>query len=95
MALYQALANLSKISVPYIIDTPFARIDKEHRNNILEHFFRDLKGQIIVLSTDEEIVESNMSLISDIISNTFTLNHTASGNTEIIPNAYFGEKNDK
>lgn len=31
MALYQALSQLNKIDVPYIVDTPFARIDKEHR----------------------------------------------------------------
>lgn len=92
MALYQALSELNKINVPYIIDTPFARIDKEHRNNILVHFFKELRGQIIVLSTDEEIVENNMAIISDVVSNTFTLMHTKDGNTEIMPGTYFGEK---
>lgn len=91
MALYQALSHLSKINVPYIIDTPFARIDKEHRYNILEHFFKELKGQIIVLSTDEEIVANDMSIISDVVSNTFMLKHTEFGNTEIMPGTYFGE----
>lgn len=90
MALYQALSHLNKINVPYIIDTPFARIDKEHRSNILEHFFKELKGQIIILSTDEEIVSNYMDVVSDIISNTFVLNHTALGNTEILTATYFG-----
>ena len=90
MALYQALSHLNKINVPYIIDTPFARIDKEHRSNILEHFFKELKGQIIILSTDEEIVSNYMDVVSDVISNTFVLNHTANGNTEILPGTYFG-----
>ncbi len=92
MALYQALSHLNKINVPYIIDTPFARIDKEHRCNILEHFFKKLKGQIIILSTDEEIVSNYMDVVSDVISNTFVLNHTSNGNTEILPEAYFGGK---
>ena len=56
MALYQALSQLNKINVPYIVDTPFARIDKEHRGKILSQFFKKLNGQIIILSTDEEIV---------------------------------------
>lgn len=56
MALYQALSQLNKINVPYIVDTPFARIDKEHRGKILNQFFKKLNGQIIILSTDEEIV---------------------------------------
>lgn len=90
MALYQALSHLNKINVPYIIDTPFARIDKEHRSNILEHFFKKLKGQIIILSTDEEIVSNYMDVVSDVISNTFVLNHTALGNTEILSGTYFG-----
>ena len=43
--------------MPYIVDTPFARIDKEHRGKILDRFFKRLNGQVIILSTDEEIVD--------------------------------------
>lgn len=92
MALYQALSQLNKINVPYIIDTPFARIDKEHRGKILNQFFKRLNGQIIILSTDEEIVGEYQESISDIISNTFVLNHTSNGDTEILANTYFGGK---
>ncbi len=90
MSLYQALSRLNKINVPYIIDTPFARIDGEHRDNILRYFFKELKGQIIILSTDEEIVSNYKDVVSDIISDTYILNHTNDGNTEIISNTYFG-----
>lgn len=90
MALYQALSQLNKINVPYIIDTPFARIDKEHRGKILNQFFKKLNGQIIILSTDEEIVGKYQDNISDIVANTFVLNHTLNGNTEILANIYFG-----
>ena len=90
MALYQALSQLNKINVPYIVDTPFARIDKEHRGKILSQFFKKLNGQIIILSTDEEIVGDYRESISDIVSNTFVLNHTTNGNTEILANTYFG-----
>lgn len=91
MALYQALSQLNKINVPYIIDTPFARIDGEHREKILRHFFKELKGQIIILSTDEEIVSHYKEVVSDIISDTYVLDHTISGNTKIRRNTYFGE----
>lgn len=90
MALYQALSQLNKINVPYIIDTPFARIDKEHRGKILNQFFKKLNGQIIILSTDEEIVGEYQESIYNIVSNTFVLNHTTDGNTEILANTYFG-----
>lgn len=91
MALYQALSHLNKINVPYIIDTPFARIDGEHREKILKYFFKELRGQIIILSTDEEIVASYKHVVSDIISDTYILNHTNDGRTEIKANTYFGE----
>lgn len=90
MALYQALSQLNKIDVPYIVDTPFARIDKEHRGKILEKFFKKLNGQIIILSTDEEIVGDFQNVISDVVSNTFVLNHISKGNTEILEDTYFG-----
>lgn len=92
MSLYQALSKLNKIRIPYIIDTPFARIDKEHREKILQEFFKKLKGQIIILSTDEEISENYTHVISDIVSDTFTLNNTTDGKTKIIANTYFGGK---
>lgn len=90
MALYQALAHLNKVSVPYIIDTPFARIDTEHRQNILNNFFMSLKGQIIILSTDEEIVDEYVDSIQDTVSNFYLLQHTENGGTEILANTYFG-----
>lgn len=90
MAIYQALSQLNKIDVPYIVDTPFARIDKEHRGKILEQFFKKLNGQVIILSTDEEIVGHYKDVISDVVADTFVLNHTINGNTEILASTYFG-----
>lgn len=91
MALYQALSRLNKMDVPYIVDTPFARIDKDHRSNILEQFFKKLKGQIIILSTDEEVVGKYYTAISDMVSDTFILKHKEDGTTEILDHTYFGD----
>ena len=76
--------------MPYIVDTPFARIDREHRGKILTQFFKRLNGQVIILSTDEEIVDEYQNVIADVTSNTFVLQHTENGNTEVLPNTYFG-----
>ena len=89
MALYQALSRLNKVSVPYLIDTPFARIDNEHRQNILNNFFMKLKGQIIILSTDEEIVGEHRESIENAISDYYLLKHAENNGTEIINSAYF------
>lgn len=90
MALYKSLSQLNKINVPYIIDTPFARIDKEHRNNILKNFFLELKGQMIILSTDEELVGEYKDTIDDMISNTYVLRHMPDGSTRVEADCYFG-----
>ena len=57
---------------------------------ILEQFFKQLKGQIIILSTDEEVSTEYVDVISDVISNKYVLNHSNEGFTEIIPDTYFG-----
>lgn len=94
MSLYQALSKLNKVSVPYLIDTPFARIDNEHRQNILNNFFMKLKGQIIILSTDEEIVGLHKDSIERAISDTYLLQHTENEGTAIVESAYFGGESD-
>ena len=90
MALYQALSRLNKVSVPYLIDTPFARIDTDHRQNILNNFFMKLKGQTIILSTDEEIVGTHRESIESAISNYYLLQHSENNGTVIISDTYFG-----
>ena len=50
-------------AVPFIIDTPFARIDTEHREQISALFFPNISGQVIILSTDEEVVGSYRAII--------------------------------
>ena len=53
-------------------------------------FFKKLKGQIIILSTDEEISVDYVTGIKDVVSNTFVLNHTLDNRTEILKDTYFG-----
>ena len=55
IALLWGLAKSSDVELPIIIDTPFARLDSEHRTNIARHYFPFASEQVIILSTDEEI----------------------------------------
>ena len=89
MALYQALAVIRTSDIPFVIDTPLARIDKEHRKNILTNFFSDLPGQVIVLSTDEEIDDECVGFIQQKISNLYLIEHEPDGSTRIKQNQYF------
>lgn len=91
MSLYWALVQLSNHEVPFVIDTPFARIDTEHRSNITKNFFMDLQGQVFIFSTNEEIIGENYKVISRDIKAKFILENLDNTRTLVTPNKYFGE----
>lgn len=91
MALYQALTEIRTSELPFVIDTPLARIDSEHRKNILEHFFAKLPGQVIILSTDEEIEKEGMSVLQEKISDMYLIEHQIEGASTVKKNSYFKE----
>lgn len=91
MALYWALMTIAKIHVPFMIDTPFARIDSNHRKKISEYFFKELPGQVLIFSTDEEIVEESFDTIKDKIGFSLLLENTDNNKTVIHTNSYFEE----
>lgn len=90
MSIYLALLKTSRKDIPFFIDTPFARIDSNHRANIAAEFFNRVKNQLFILSTDEEIVGSYKKQMENKISNTFTLKISNYGATTVIANEYFG-----
>ena len=91
MTLYYALIKLCKYEIPFVIDTPFARIDTDHRKNISKYFFSKLKGQIFILSTNEEIDSSHLKILEDKISATYMLENLDNKKTTVIKNIYFEE----
>lgn len=92
MALYWSIMQLSRYNVPFIIDTPFARIDTEHRANITKNFFMDLKGQVFIFSTNEEIVGDNFEIMKPVVQATFLLENVDNSCTKIKANEYFEVK---
>lgn len=91
MALYHSLVQLCNHEVPFVIDTPFARIDTEHRENISKHFFSKLNGQIFILSTNEEINSKHVSIMRDKIAATYMLENADNIRTTVTCNSYFEE----
>ncbi len=89
MSLYWAIMNQSKNELPFIIDTPFARIDAEHRSNITEYFFKKLTGQLLILSTDEELSNNHLEAMRDQISHVYMLEYGQDKRTHIRENQYF------
>lgn len=89
MALYYSLVSLCNHELPFVIDTPFARIDTEHRHNISKHFFSELKGQVFILSTNEEINSSHVQILKDKIAVTYMLENSDNKRTVVVKNSYF------
>lgn len=54
-ALLWALKDESKLELPIIVDTPLARLDRDHQMTLLTQYFANASHQMILLPTDSEI----------------------------------------
>ena len=89
-ALLWGLARTSGKPLPMILDTPLGRLDSRHRQLLIEHYFPYVSHQVILLSTDTEIVGSFLSLLTPDISHTFHLAYQQAEGHTTIEEGYFG-----
>lgn len=84
-ALIWALRMASGRPLPLLLDTPLSRLDSEHRKAIVEHFIPRVSRQVILLSTDEEIVGSHFDFLKSRINRLYNLRYDELCNsTEIV-----------
>lgn len=62
-AVVWGLAKTSGLPLPFIVDTPLARLDWEHRNGMVERFYPEVSHQIIILATDSEITPAYYEML--------------------------------
>lgn len=72
LTLIFALAEITDYQVPFVVDTPFASLDPEHRANLLT-YWRSLKRQIIILSQPAEITPEVYADIQGNIAQAYTV----------------------
>lgn len=89
LALYWAIIQVSGQEIPFIIDTPYARIDASHRREISEKFFPNISKQVVILSTDEEINEEYYAIIKSHIAREYLLINDENQNRTSIKEGYF------
>lgn len=89
LALYWAIIELSGQDIPFVIDTPYARIDANHRKEISEKFFPSISKQVVILSTDEEINEEYYEIIKPHIAREYLLINDENQNRTSVENHYF------
>lgn len=91
LSIYWAIIRISGQNIPFVIDTPYARIDAKHREEISRKFFPDISEQVIILSTDEEINEEYYKVLKPSIANEYLLINDESENRTTVKNQYFYE----
>ena len=63
-ALITAITKVSGRTFPFVVDTPLARLSRVQRIGVLKTF-TDRSGQVILLSTDQEVVDDKLDAIRD------------------------------
>ncbi len=89
LSLYYAIIKVSRKNIPFIIDTPYARIDTEHREQISTVFFPEISGQVIILSTDEEITLPYYKVLKPFINKEYLLTYDEFNSKTTVSNGYF------
>ena len=76
-AILWGLAKVSGRPVPLVIDTPLGRLDSQHRSQIVQRYFPAASHQVILLSTDEEIVGRYLEMIRPAVGREYLLEFDA------------------
>jgi len=95
IAMLWALARTSGRALPMIIDTPLARLDSDHRANLLDRYFPSASHQVILLSTDTEVNADLYKALGANISHAYRLEYDPEGaRTSVLP-GYFEAPDDE
>ncbi|RZD43273.1 MAG: DNA sulfur modification protein DndD [Thaumarchaeota archaeon] len=70
-----ALARTSGKPLPFMIDTPLARLDVSHRDNMIEKFFPYASHQVVIFSTDSEISETYYRQLLPYLSRSYAMEY--------------------
>jgi DNA sulfur modification protein DndD len=95
-AVLWALAKTSGRPLPFMIDTPLARLDVEHRENLVETFFPIASHQVVIFSTDAEIDEKYYPKLYPYITRSYAMEYLSNkGKTKQHQSYFWNEKGEK
>jgi len=84
-----ALGKVSGRPLPVIIDTPLARLDRDHRALLGSGYFPKASHQVIVLSTDSEIDANVLPMFGDTVARAYELHFDFETQSTQIRKGYF------
>ena len=88
IALLWGLGRASGREIPVIIDTPLARLDAEHRSRLLTRYFPNASHQVILLSTDSEVADTELEVLSPSIARALHLSFDPARGRSTIKEGY-------
>ncbi|WP_317179959.1 DNA sulfur modification protein DndD [Lelliottia amnigena] len=92
IAILEALAKTSGRDLPVIIDTPLGRLDSQHRDKLINHYFPFASHQVVLLSTDTEVDERYfVDQLRDDISHAYEIVFNAYTKSSALKPGYFWE----
>ena len=95
-SIVRALAKTSGRPLPFMIDTPLARLDEDHRKSLVRDFYPIASHQTIILSTDSEINYEHYKELIPYIAKSFVISYDSDNGKTVLHDKYFfnnkGEK---
>ena len=88
-ALLWGLKDVANRDAPVVIDTPLARIDRQHQHNLITRYFPQAGRQVIVLPTDSELDLEKYELIRPYVYREFRLENQAGDATLVQAGGYY------
>ena len=89
VAVLWALSKASGRKLPTVIDTPLGRLDSIHRKSFVQNYFPNAGEQVILLSTDEEIIGSYYKSLKKYISHQYLIEYDEKKQSSDVIQGYF------
>ncbi|SKC77525.1 AAA family ATPase [Maledivibacter halophilus] len=89
LCLIWSLIKSSEKEIPFILDTPYARVDETHRKSLTNNYLPNISNQVILLSTNEEIDKSIYKIIKPYICHEYLLLYNEKERKTEIKKGYF------
>ncbi len=89
IALLWGLAKTSGRPLPTAIDTPLGRLDASHRTHLVERYFPFASHQVLLFSTDEEIVGAHLEKLKPYVGRSYRLDYDDSSGSTRVTEGYF------
>lgn len=88
-ALLWGLKDVSGKEAPVVMDTPLARIDRQHQENLITRYYPKAGPQVIVLPTDSELDRDKYALLKPHVYREYQLVNPTGDNTHVENGGYY------